>query len=120
MKKVFIDTNMRTQNNTILVSKFIADNMELQAGERVIAYQDTDSWEAEIVYENEEWGVVLQSETKEISKERQEGQEEGFWIGYYIQSMQMLRVLKQLNFPEKDVETIKEKLGLVERGQSTD
>ena len=52
MKKVFIDTNLRTQNNTIQISKFIADNMELQAGERIIAYQEADSWEAEIVYEN--------------------------------------------------------------------
>ena len=123
MKKVFIDTNMRTQNNTILISKFIADNMELQAGERVIAYQDADSWEAEIVYENGEWGVTLLSETQEISKERQEGQEEGFWNGYYVQSMQLLNVLKELNFPEKDMEEIKEKLGLVERntnGQTLD
>jgi len=113
MKKVFIDTNMRTKNNTILVGNFIADNMELQAGERVIAYQDADSWEAEIVYENGEWGVVLLSDAKEISKERQEGHEEGFWQGYYVQSMQLLTVLKELNLPEKDVEAIKEKLGLV-------
>ena len=55
MKKIFIDTNLRTQNNTIQISKFIADNMELQVGERVIAYQEADSWEAEIVYENGEW-----------------------------------------------------------------
>ena len=113
MKKVFIDTNMRTQNNTIQISKFIADNMELQAGERVIAYQDADSWEAEIVYENGEWGVVLLSDAKEISKERQEGHEEGFWKGYYVRSMQLLTALKELNLSEKDVEAIKEKLGLV-------
>ena len=110
MKKVFIDTNMRTKNNTILVGNFIADNMGLQAGERVIAYQDADSWEAEIVYENGEWGVVLLSDAKEISKERQEGHEEGFWNGYYVQSMQLLTALKELNLPEKDVEAIKEKL----------
>ena len=110
MKKVFIDTNLRTQNNTIQISKFIAENMELQVGERVIAYQEADSWEAEIVYENGEWGVVLLSDTKEISKERQEGHEEGFWQGYYVQSMQLLTALKELNLPEKDVEAIKEKL----------
>lgn len=110
MKKIFIDTNLRTQNNTIQISKFIADNMELQVGERVIAYQEADSWEAEIVYENGEWGVVLLSDTKEISKERQEGHEEGFWQGYYVQSMQLLTALKELNLPEKDVEAIKEKL----------
>lgn len=110
MKKIFIDTNLRAQNNTIQISKFIADNMELQAGERVIAYQDADSWEAEIVYENGEWGVVLLSDAKEISKERQEGHEEGFWQGYYVQSMQLLTALKELNLPEKDVEAIKEKL----------
>ncbi len=110
MKKVFIDTNLRTKNNTILIGNFIADNMELQAGERVIAYQDADSWEAEIVYENGEWGVVLLSDAKEISKERQEGHEEGFWQGYYVQSMQLLTALKELNLPEKDVEAIKEKL----------
>lgn len=110
MKKVFIDTNLRTKNNTIQISKFIADNMELQVGERVIAYQDADSWEAELVYENGEWGVVLLSDAKEISKERQEGHEEGFWNGYYVQSMQLLTALKELNLPEKDVEAIKEKL----------
>ena len=110
MKKIFIDTNLRTQNNTIQISKFIADNMELQVGERVIAYQEADSWEAEIVYENGEWGVVLLSDTKEISKERQEGHEEEFWNGYYVQSMQLLTALKELNLPEKDVEAIKEKL----------
>ena len=110
MKKIFIDTNLRTQNNTIQISKFIADNMELQAGERVIAYQDADAWEAELVYENGEWGVVLLSDAKEISKERQEGHEEGFWNGYYVQSMQLLTALKELNLPEKDVEAIKEKL----------
>ena len=110
MTKIFIDTNLRTQNNTIQISKFIADNMELQVGERVIAYQEADSWEAEIVYENGEWGVVLLSDTKEISKERQEGHEEGFWNGYYVQSMQLLTALKELNLPEKDVEAIKEKL----------
>lgn len=110
MKKIFIDTNLRTQNNTIQISKFIADNMELQAGERVIAYQDADAWEAELVYENGEWGVVLLSDAKEISKERQEGHEEGFWNGYYMQSMRLLTALRELNFPEKDVEAIKEKL----------
>ena len=110
MKKIFIDTNLRTQNNTIQISKFIADNMGLQAGERIIAYQEADSWEAEIVYENGEWGVVLLSDTKEISKERQEGHEEGFWQGYYVQSMQLLTALKELNLPEKDVDAIKEKL----------
>lgn len=110
MKKVFIDTNLRTKNNTIQISKFIADNMELQVGERVIAYQDADSWEAELVYENGEWGVVLLSDAKEISKERQEGHEEGFWNGYYVQSMQLLTALKELNLPEKDVDAIKEKL----------
>jgi len=110
MKKVFIDTNLRTQNNTIQISKFIADNMGLQAGDRVIAYQDADSWEAEIVYENGEWGVVLLSDAKRISKERQEGHEEGFWNGYYAQSMRLLTVLKEMNWPEKDVEAIRGKL----------
>lgn len=115
MKKLFIDTNARAQNSTILVSNIIADNMGLQAGERVIAYQDADSWEAEVVYENREWGVVFLSDAKEISKERQEGHEEGFWNGYYAQSVRLLTALKQLDFPEKDVEAVKEKLGLMKR-----
>ena len=53
---------------------------------------------------------MLLSDAKKISKERQEGHEEGFWNGYYVQSMQLLTALKELNLPEKDVEAIKEKL----------
>ena len=53
---------------------------------------------------------MLLSDAKEISKERQEGHEEGFWNGYYVQSMQLLTALKELNLPEKDVDAIKEKL----------
>lgn len=112
MKTIFIDVNVRTLDNTISISTFIVDNMELQAGERVIAYQDADVWDAEIVCKDGEWGVVLLSESKEISKERQEGQEEGFWNGYYLQGMRMLRALKELNIPENDVVAIKEKLRL--------
>ena len=47
--------------------------------EKVIAYQDADSWDAEIVYADHKWGVVLLSDAKEISRERQEGYREGFF-----------------------------------------
>ena len=47
--------------------------MGLQVGEKVIAYQDSDWWEAEIVFENDNWGVVLNSDTYVVSRERQEG-----------------------------------------------
>lgn len=86
--------------------------MELKDGERVIAYHDEDSWDAEIFLSRGKWSVRIISDTKEVSKERQEGHREGFWEGFYVQSMNMLRVLKNLNYSSNEIEKIKLKLGI--------
>lgn len=112
MKTIFIDTNLVNDNGSVKIDEFIINNMELQKGERVFACQEGDCWEAEIVYEDTCWCVKLLSETKEVSKERQMGQEEGFWNGYYVQSMRMLRVLQSLNYSSEEIKKVKEKLDI--------
>ena len=111
-KPVFIDTNCINDDGSIKLHEMMVNNLGLQPGEKVIAYQEEDCWDAEIVYANNCWSVNLLSETKKVSKERQEGQEEGFWAGYYVQSMRMLRVLEELEYSATDIERIKDKLGL--------
>jgi len=112
MKTVFIDTNSINENGSFQIHEVIVKNLELQVGEKVIAYQEGDLWQAEVVNENNYWGIVLKSEAKKISKERLEGQEEGFWAGYYAQSIRFLRVLEQLNYSATDIEKIKMKVGI--------
>lgn len=112
MKTLFIDANFSNGDDSLFISEFIAKNMDLKVGERVIAYQDGDSWDAEIFLSNGKWGVKLISDTKEISKDRQEGHREGFWEGYYVQSINILRVLKNLNYSSSEIEIIKLKLGI--------
>lgn len=112
MKTIFIDTNSINENGSLCINEIVIKNMGLQKGEKVIAYQDADSWEAEIVFIKNRWGVVLTSDTKEISKDRQEGHDEGFWNGYYLQSIRLIHVLKELNYSIDNIEKIKEKLGI--------
>lgn len=112
MKAIFIDTNSVNENGTLCINEFIIKNMELQKNEKVVAYQDEDSWEAEIVFDANNWGVVLHSNTKEISKERQEGHDEGFWWGYYLQSIRLIQILQDLNYSSTEIEKIKERLGI--------
>ena len=112
MKAIFIDTNFVNDNGNLKIHEFMVNNMELQNGERVIAYQEEDCWEAEIVHEDKEWSVKLLSDAKEVSKERQTGQEEGFWHGYYVQSMRLLRVLQSLNYSLEEINKIKDKLDI--------
>lgn len=112
MKTIFVDTNSVNENGTLRIHEIIVKNMGLQIGEKVIAYQDSDWWEAEIVFENDNWGVVLNSDTYEVSKERQEGHTEGFWEGYYIQCVGIILVLEKLNYSETEIERIKSKLGI--------
>lgn len=72
-KAVFVDTNSINENGSLKIHELIVNNMGLQKGEKVTAYQEEDSWEAEIVYEDNCWGVRLLSDLREVSKERQEG-----------------------------------------------
>ena len=112
MRALFVDTNSVNEDGSLCVSEFIINNMNLTVGERVIVYQEEDSWDAEIVYSRGKWGVKLISDIKEVSKERQEGHSEGFWEGYYVQSLNILRVLKNLNYSSNEIEIIKLKLGI--------
>ena len=112
MKWIFIDTNMINENGSIHVSDILVENLNLQVGEKVIVYQDADSWQAEIVYDKNCWGAMIVSEAHIIEKERQEGQKDGFWAGYCVQSMNLLKVLEQLEYSAADIEIIKHKLGL--------
>ncbi len=112
MKAIFVDTNSVNENGTLRIHEIIVKNMGLQIGEKVIAYQDSDWWEAEIVFKDNNWGVVLNSDTYEVSKERQEGHDEGYWQGYYMQCVGVILVLQKLNYSETEIEKIKEKLGI--------
>ena len=112
MKTIFVDTNSVNENGTLYIHEIIVKNMGLQIGERVIAYQESDFWEAEIVFDDNNWGVVLNSDTKEVSKERQEGQTEGYWRGYYMQCITIIRVLEDMNYSVTEIEAIKTKLGI--------
>ena len=112
MKVVFIDTNDINENGTLHITETFIKNMKLNENEEVIAYQDLDSWNAKIVFDGKEWGVALISEAKEISKERYEGQREGFWEGYYLQSARMIQVLEKLNYSTDEIERVKDCLGI--------
>ena len=112
MKSVFVDTNLVNENGTLCINEIVINSMELHDGEKVIAYQDADSWDAEIVYADHKWGVVLLSDAKEISRERQEGHREGFWEGYYVQSMRLIRVLEDLSFSADVIQNVRNKLGI--------
>jgi len=112
MKWISIDTNLINENGSIHVGDIFVETLDLQLGEKVIVYQDADSWQAEIVYDKNCWGAKIISEAQIIEKERQEGQKDGFWAGYCVQSMNLLRVLEQLEYSVTDIEIIKNKLGL--------
>ncbi|MCM1119236.1 MAG: hypothetical protein NC543_07745 [bacterium] len=94
MKAIFIDTNSVNEDGSFYIDELLVKNMGLIAGERVIAYQDADSWEAQIVLCKDRWGAVLNTESREISPDRQEGHAEGFWRGYYVQSRRLISVLE--------------------------
>ena len=112
MKAIFVDTNSVNENGSLRILEIIVKNMGLQIGEKVIAYQESDWWEGEIVFEDNNWGVVLNSDTFEVSKERQEGHTEGFWEGYYMQCARVIQILEKLNYSETEIERIKSKLGI--------
>lgn len=112
MKTIFIDTNSVNEDGSYYVDELLIKNMELSVGEKVIAYQDEDSWEAEIVMCGNKWGALFVSDSREISAERQQGHTEGFWSGYYVQSRRLIYVLEHLNYSAQAIDEIKEKLGI--------
>lgn len=113
MKSVFIDTNFVNDNGTLKINEFMIANLRLQNGEQVIAYQEEDYWEAEIVYEDNVWSVKLLSDAKNLNRERQIGHVEGFQQGCLVQSMKLFQTLQSLDYSAEEIEKVKQKLGLM-------
>lgn len=111
-KVVFIDTNVANDNESYFIHDIVIRSMGLKAGDKVIAYQESDSWDAEIVFSDGKWGVILKSETEEISREREEGHKEGFWEGSCLQKINIIKILQELNAPPQLIEKVKEKLDI--------
>lgn len=112
MKTIFIDTNSVNEDGSYYLDEIVIQGLGISVGERVIAYQDEDSWEAEVVMCGEKWGATLVSDSRQISPERQEGHAEGFWQGYYVQGRRLIYVLEQLNYSAKAIDEIKDRLGI--------
>ena len=113
MKTIFIDTNFVNNNGTIKISEFLINNLDLKHGECVLAYQEEEFWEAEIIYEDNAWSVRLLSEAKNVSEERRRGQKEGFQYGCLMQSMRLFQTLQCLDYSAEEIEKVKQKLGLM-------
>lgn len=112
MNTIFIDTNSANEDGSYYIDELLIKNMKLSIGEKVIAYQDADAWEAEIVLCGNKWGVVPVSDSREISPERHEGHTEGFWWGYYVQSSRLVCALEKLNYSARAIADIKKELGI--------
>lgn len=86
MKKIYIDTNYHALSPTEpTISPYVILKLNLSHGERVIGFQDNQEWEGIICYDSSlpnemEWYLDI-SAAKEhyVSKEREEGRDEG-WI----------------------------------------
>ena len=78
MKSLFIDTNLINKNGSIQINDMLVKNLDLQVGEKIIVYQDADSWQAEVVYDKNCWSVMIISEAQAIKEEHKQGHEEGF------------------------------------------
>jgi len=113
MKSVFIETNYVNDNGALKINEFMIANLGLQNGERVLAYQEEEYWEAEIVYEDNVWSVKLLSDAKNLNRERQIGHVEGFQQGCLVQSMRVLQALQSLDYSAEEIEKVKQKLGLM-------
>ncbi|MBQ8262785.1 MAG: hypothetical protein IJZ00_10905 [Lachnospiraceae bacterium] len=112
-KTVFVDTNDINSDGSLRVSEYVINGKGLVAGEEVIAYQDDNFWEAEVIKSADGWGVSLKSTTQMISRERQEGHKEGFWEGFYVQSARIVQVLNDLNYSEEEIRELRSKLGIL-------
>ena len=112
MKYVFIDTNSMNEDGSYYVWDGYVKSKKLKVGDEVIAYQEKDSWLAEIVMSDNRYGVILTSEAKEISDERYEGHSEGFNNGMSVQKQITINVLENLNIDSKVIDAVKEKLGI--------
>lgn len=113
MKKfVFIDTNFCNEDGSCQLHELQAKQQKLTEGDPVTAYMEGEQWDARIVRHGEQWGVTLLSETRTLSAERYEGQQEGYHNGRLIEQLRTLRVLEGLNLPEELLEEAKRRLEL--------
>lgn len=108
MKSVFIDTNILNENGSVQIHEVIARALDLENGETVIAYQEDEFWEANVVKEKNSWGVQLVTEAGTVSSERLEGQKEGFREGLFVQMLRVIKVLQSQGYSDEEIEKIKE------------
>ena len=69
---------MQNNDGSYFVSDYDIKSKQLEVGDAVTVYQETDMWNGEIVLSEGGYGVVLKSEAVEINPERYEGHKEGF------------------------------------------
>lgn len=113
MKKfVFIDTNFCNEDGSCRIHELQARQQKLAEGELVTAYLEQEQWDARVVRCGGRWGVALLSETRALSAERYEGQQEGYHNGRLIEQLRVLRVLEGLDLPADFLEEAKRRLGL--------
>ena len=111
-KFVFIDTNFCNEDGSCRLHELQAKQQKLTEGDRVTAYMEQEQWDARVVRCGGQWGVVLLSETRALSAERYEGQQEGYHNGRLIEQLRVLRVLESLDLPEDQMAAAKRRLGL--------
>ena len=112
MKCIFIDTNSVNEDGSYYIWDGYVKSKKLKDGDKVIAYQEKDSWIAEIVSSGNGYGVVLTSKAVEISDERFEGHAEGFNYGMSVQKQITINLLENLEIDSEIIDTIKEKIGI--------
>lgn len=113
MKKfVFIDTNFCNEDGSCRIHELQARRQKLTEGDLVTAYMEQEQWDARVVRCGGQWGVVLLSETRALSAERYEGQQEGYHNGRLIEQLRVLRVLEGLDLPEDLMVEAKRRLEL--------
>lgn len=107
MSYVFIDTNMKNGDGSYYVHNSDIIRKQLKAGDTVVAYQETDMWQAEVVRSGKGYGVILKSEASEISSERFEGHREGFNEGVLYSNIVFINLLKSLHADPCLIEEVK-------------
>ena len=110
MKFIFIDTNMRNKDGSYYIDDNDIFRKQLVVGDIVVAYQEKDMWKAEIVLSENGYGVILKTETNEISDERFEGHKEGFDNGLSVQKLRTIKLLQRLHVDPLLIEEVKRNL----------
>ena len=112
-KHVFVDTNSCNADGSCRIHALEAKRFRLEPGELVTACMEGEEWDARVVRRDGHWGIELLSETREMSAERYEGQQEGCQHGMTIEKLRTLRVLENLGLPEELLAEAKRRLELV-------